>query len=80
MLVLTRRIGQRILVPHCNLVLTVVGIKGRNVQLGFTAPADVAVHREEIVGKADDATRPRCGNRVCARSGRSFSRLEGGRG
>lgn len=78
MLVLTRKIGQRILVPHCNLVLTVVGIKGRNVQLGFTAPPDVAVHREEIVGKADDAPRPRCGNRVGARSRSTLYPVRGG--
>ncbi|MBI3464207.1 MAG: carbon storage regulator [Planctomycetes bacterium] len=26
----------------------VVGVKGKNVRLGLTAPADVAVHRAEV--------------------------------
>jgi len=28
--------------------VTVLGVKGNQLRLGFTAPADVAVHREEI--------------------------------
>jgi carbon storage regulator len=48
MLVLSRRVGERILVPHCQLALTVVSIEGNTVRLGITAPAEVGVYREEL--------------------------------
>jgi carbon storage regulator len=48
MLVLTRKLGERILVPHCALALTVVAIEGNTVKLGITAPTDVDVYREEL--------------------------------
>jgi carbon storage regulator len=48
MLVLSRKVGERILLPSSNVVLTVVSVKGNQVRLGISAPADVAVHREEI--------------------------------
>ena len=48
MLVLSRKLGERIVVPNCELVLTIVEIKGKSVRLGITAPADVIVHREEV--------------------------------
>jgi carbon storage regulator len=48
MLVLSRKVGQRILVPGSNLVVTVVSVKGNRVRLGVSAPADVAVYREEV--------------------------------
>ena len=48
MLVLSRRLGERIVVPDCRLTLTVVAIEGNTVRLGFSAPPEVAVHREEI--------------------------------
>jgi carbon storage regulator len=48
MLVLTRKIGERVLVPESDLEVTVVAIEGNAVRLGFTAPAEVGVYREEI--------------------------------
>ena len=48
MLVLSRKLGERIVVPHCRLTVTVVAIEGNKVRLGFSAPAEIAVHREEI--------------------------------
>lgn len=48
MLVLSRKLGERILVPHCGLTFTVIAIEGNRVRLGISAPADVAVYREEI--------------------------------
>ena len=47
MLVLTRKIGQRICIGD-TIVLTVVRVHGDKVRLGIEAPADVAVHREEV--------------------------------
>jgi carbon storage regulator len=42
MLVLSRKVGERIIVPDCGLTLTVLAIEGNRVRLGITAPADVA--------------------------------------
>jgi carbon storage regulator len=48
MLVLSRKLGERILVPHCDLSVTIVGIEGSTVRLGITAPTEVGVYREEL--------------------------------
>jgi carbon storage regulator len=48
MLVLSRKLGERILVPHCELAVTVVGIEGNTVKLGISAPTEVGVYREEL--------------------------------
>ena len=47
MLILTRRVGETVVVGD-NILVTVLGFKGNQVRLGIEAPADVAVHREEI--------------------------------
>jgi carbon storage regulator len=48
MLVLSRKLGERILVPHCELAVTIVAIEGNNVRVGISAPDGVAVYREEV--------------------------------
>jgi carbon storage regulator len=48
MLVLSRKIGERIVVPHLEVAVTVVAIKGNTVRLGISAPEDMAVYREEV--------------------------------
>jgi carbon storage regulator len=48
MLVLSRKIGERILVPHCDLAVTVLALEGKTVRLGISAPEDIAVYREEV--------------------------------
>ncbi len=47
MLVLMREQGQRIMVGD-NIVVTVVEIRGDKVRLGFDAPKEVDVDREEV--------------------------------
>ena len=47
MLILTRRIGER-LVIGTDVTVTVMGFKGNQVRIGVNAPKDVPVHREEI--------------------------------
>ena len=49
MLVLSRKLGERIVVPHCDLTVTVVAIDGKTVRLGISAPAEVGVYREELL-------------------------------
>tara|TARA_B100001175_G_C19038578_1_gene416173 strand:+ start:55 stop:255 length:201 start_codon:yes stop_codon:yes gene_type:complete len=47
MLILTRRIGETLMVGD-DVTITVLGVKGNQVRIGVNAPKDVAVHREEI--------------------------------
>jgi carbon storage regulator len=49
MLVLSRKLGEQIVVPSCEMTVTVVAIEGNNVRLGFTAPLDVDVYRQEVL-------------------------------
>jgi carbon storage regulator len=46
-LILTRKIGETVTIGD-DIKVQVVDVKGRQVRLGITAPADWAVHREEI--------------------------------
>lgn len=48
MLILTRRVGETVVIGD-NIEITVLGVKGGQVRLGVKAPRDVTVHREEIV-------------------------------
>jgi len=50
MLILTRRIGETVIVGD-NIKITVLGVKGHQIRLGIDAPKDVSVHREEIYNK-----------------------------
>ena len=47
MLILTRRIGETLVIGD-DVTITVLGVRGNQVRVGVTAPRDVSVHREEI--------------------------------
>ncbi len=47
MLILTRRVGETLMVGD-DITVTVLGVKGNQVRIGVNAPRNVAVHREEI--------------------------------
>lgn len=47
MLILTRRVGETLMIGD-DVTVTVLGVKGNQVRIGVNAPKDVAVHREEI--------------------------------
>lgn len=47
MLVITRKIGERLIIGH-DIEVTVLKIRGNRVKLGIRGPADVPIHREEL--------------------------------
>ena len=51
MLVLTRKVGERIQIGD-RVLVTVLHVQGDKVRLGFVAPSDVTVLREELNGRA----------------------------
>jgi len=50
MLVLTRKFGESIAIGH-DIKVTILGITGKQVKIGITAPERVLVYREEIYRK-----------------------------
>ena len=60
MLILTRRVGETVVIGN-DVTVTVLGVKGNQVRLGVNAPREVAVHREEIferIKREQDADAP----------------------
>ena len=47
MLILTRRIGESLVIGD-QIIVTVLNEKGNQVRLGIDAPKDISVHREEV--------------------------------
>ena len=47
MLILTRRVGESVVIGE-DVTVTVLGVKGNQVRIGINAPKHVVVHREEI--------------------------------
>ena len=62
MLILTRRIGETVVIGD-DIEVTVLGVKGMQVRVGISAPRNVAVHREEIYRRIREAAAPGAGPR-----------------
>jgi carbon storage regulator len=46
MLILTRRVGETVMIGDVS--VTIVGAKGSQIRVGINAPKNVTVHRKEI--------------------------------
>ena len=58
MLILSRRLGEAVKIGD-DVTVTVLGVKGGQVRLGFTAPPNVVVHREEVYERIQAETTTR---------------------
>ena len=56
MLVLTRRVGESIVIGN-DVVVTVLEVRGEVVRVGIDAPREVAVHRQEVFDEVAAANR-----------------------
>ncbi len=62
MLILTRKLGENIRIGD-KIKVIVLDVRGGQVKLGIDAPANTAVHREEIYERIrDENRRARCGS------------------
>jgi|GraSoiStandDraft_29_1057270.scaffolds.fasta_scaffold1826043_2 carbon storage regulator len=52
MLVLSRRLNEKIVLPDLNVVIEIVAIERGRVRIGIEAPADVAVMRKELLDES----------------------------
>ncbi len=63
MLILTRRVGETLMIDDDDVRVTVLGVNGNQVRIGVDAPKDIAVHREEIYQRIQNEKSEGAGNR-----------------
>lgn len=63
MLVLTRKIGEKVMIGN-DVTVTILGLFGNHVRLGINAPKSVDIHREEIYVKIQNETSDSDGTQV----------------
>ncbi len=54
MLVLTRSVGERLIINNGEIKLNVLEVKGNQVRIGIDAPKHISIHREEIFNRIQD--------------------------
>jgi carbon storage regulator len=57
MLILTRRIGEKLIIGE-NVTVSILAVKGNQIRVGIDAPLEVKVYREEIYQKIQAESKP----------------------
>jgi len=57
MLILSRKIGERVLIDDASIHVKILGVKGRCVQIGFAAPEGMDILREEVYARVQEEKR-----------------------
>jgi carbon storage regulator len=57
MLILTRRVGESLMIGN-DITVTVLGVNGNQVRVGVNAPKNVEVHREEVYERVQAERNP----------------------
>lgn len=57
MLVLTRSVGERLIINDGEIKLGILEVKGNQVRIGIEAPRHISVHREEIYKRIQAETK-----------------------
>lgn len=55
MLVLTRAIGERLIIGEKQVYLSILEVRGNQVRIGIEAPRDIKIHREEVLIRRQEA-------------------------
>ena len=58
MLILTRRVGETLVIQDDEIRVTVLGVRGHQVRLGIEAPKETSVHRLEIWQRIQNESDP----------------------
>ena len=54
MLVLTRSVGERLIINDGEIKISILEVKGNQVRIGIDAPRNVSIHREEIFNRIQE--------------------------
>ncbi len=65
MLVLSRKNGESVWISH-GIEVKVLAIRGSTVKLGFSAPPEVLIRREEVLSKRDREENDACCGALCS--------------
>ena len=60
MLILTRKLGESLVIGDGSVTLKVLGVKGNQVRIGIDAPKEISVHRKEIFDRIHQHDQDMC--------------------